>query len=258
VEGNFVNISGNTIFIAGGTSGIGLALARRLQQEGNSVIVGGRRREVLDALAAEDGFDTVVIDTTETASIERARDAVLERHPDLNVLVAMAGVMFVEDVRSPDFLAKAEQTVSTNVMGPLRLVAAFLEHLESRPDATIMTISSGLAHTPLRITPAYNGSKAFVHLFSQSLRLQLDGTSVKVIELCAPAVRTELIPGQSQVEAFMPVEQYIDDTVAILRADPDVTEVVIDGVRFLRFSEVEGRYDATVAALNAHADAFSH
>lgn len=88
--------------------------------------------------------------------------------------------------------------------------------------------------------------------------MQLAGTSVKVVELCAPALRTELVPGQSQVEAFMPVEQYIDDTIATLRADPEVTEVIIDGVKFLRFSEVEGRYDQTVTAVDAHADAFSH
>lgn len=246
-----MNRSGNTIFIAGATSGIGLALARRFQQERNTVIIGGRRREVLRQLAIEDGFDTVVIDTTDQESVDRARTSLLADHPDLNIVVAMAGVMIAEDVTKPDFLETAARTVDTNIMGPLRLVAAFTEHLQSRPDATIMTISSGLAHTPWAITPSYNGSKAFIHLFSETIRLQLADTSVKVVELCAPAIRTELMPGGSQVEAFYPLQDYIEDTWAILSSQPDVTEVIIDRVKPLRFSEVEGRYAATIEALNS-------
>lgn len=247
-----MNRSGNTIFIAGATSGIGLALARRFQHEGNTVIIGGRRTEVLQQLATTDGFDTVVIDTTDQESVDRARTSLLANHPDLNIVVAMAGIMIAEDVTKPDFLETAARTVDTNIMGPIRLVAAFTDHLQSKPDATIMTISSGLAHTPLAITPSYNGSKAFIHIFSETIRLQLSDTSVKVVELCAPALRTELMPGGSQVEAFYPLQDYIEDTWAILSSQPDVTEVIIDRVKPLRFSEVEGRYAATIQALNSH------
>ena len=146
-----MNISGNTVFIPGSTSGIGLALALELKARGNTVIVGGRRTELLERIAAEHpGIDTVRIDTTDPASITAAAQQVLADHPDLNVLVTMAGVMHVEDWRDPaSFLATAEATVTTNVLGPIRLIAAFVEHLRGRPDATLMTVSSGLAFAPL-------------------------------------------------------------------------------------------------------------
>ncbi|MEV4294099.1 SDR family oxidoreductase [Microbispora rosea] len=244
---------GNTVFIAGATQGIGLALARRFQDAGNTVVIGGRRADVLDRLAAEHGFGTVVIDVTDPASIQTARDRVLMSYPELNVLVAMAGIMVAEDVITPGFVEIAERTVETNILGTVRLVGAFTEHLQSRPDSTIVTVSSGLAHTPLAITPTYNGSKAFIHLFSETIRLQLASTSVKVVELCAPALRTELMPGGSQVEGFYPLEDYIEDTWAILAEQPDVTEVIIDRVTPLRYSEVEDRYAATIEMLNSHA-----
>lgn len=247
-----MDISGNTIFIPGATSGIGLALALRLQETGNTVIVGGRRTDVLDQLAAEHGFGTVTIDVANAASVASARDAVLSAHPDLNVLIAMAGIMLAEDVAKADFLENAERTVSVNVLGPLRLISAFTEHLQSRPDATIMTVSSGLAHTPRRITPSYNASKAFIHQFSESIRLQLADSSVKVIELVPPAVRTELMPGGSQIESFLPLEDYISETMALLASQPDATEILVERVKPLRFSEMNGTYEQAIALVNSH------
>lgn len=247
-----MDISGNTIFIPGATSGIGLALAVRLQEAGNTVIVGGRRTDVLDQLAAEHGFGTVTIDVANAASVASARDAVLSAHPDLNVLIAMAGIMLAEDVAKADFLENAERTVSVNVLGPLRLISAFTEHLQSQPDATIMTVSSGLAHTPRRITPSYNASKAFIHQFSESIRLQLADSSVKVIELVPPAVRTELMPGGSQIESFLPLEDYISETMALLASQPDATEILVERVKPLRFSEMNGTYEQAIALVNSH------
>ncbi|MCU1446741.1 SDR family oxidoreductase [Cryobacterium sp.] len=245
-----MNITGNTIFIPGATSGIGLALALRLQAAGNTVVIGGRRTDALENLAAEHGFATVPIDTTDPASVLAARDQVLAQHADLNVLVAMAGVMNAEDVRSADFLAEAERIVDTNINGPLRLVAAFVDHLQSRPAATLMTVSSGLAFTPLAYTPTYNGTKAFIHQYSETVRMQLAGTSVQVIELVPPAVQTELMPGNSVDEHFMPLDAFADEVMAILEAQPDAQEILVETVKFLRFAEVEGRYAAAVAALN--------
>jgi uncharacterized oxidoreductase len=245
-----MNITGNTIFIPGATSGIGLALALRLQRAGNTVIIGGRRTDVLDHLAAEHGLATVGIDTTDPASVLTARDRVLADHPDLNVLVAMAGVMNAEDVRGAGFLAEAERIVDTNINGPLRLIAAFIGHLQTRPAATLITVSSGLAFTPLAGTPTYNGTKAFIHQYSESLRLQLAGTSVQVIELVPPAVRTELMPGNSQNEHYLPLDAFADEVIALLTARPDAQEILVEAVKFLRFAEVEGRYPAAVAALN--------
>jgi len=247
-----MDISGNTIFIPGGTSGIGLALALRLQQAGNTVIIGGRRADVLERLAAEHGFGIMSIDISDPASVLSARDAVLAAHPDLNVLIAMAGIMVAEDVTKADFLENAERIVDTNVLGPVRLISAFTEHLQTRPDATIMTVSSGLAHTPLGLTPSYNASKAFIHQFSESIRLQLAGTSVQVIELVPPGLRTELMPGQSNVEAFLPLEDYIDEVMSLLASQPDATEILVERVKPLRFSEVNGAYEQAIAMVNSH------
>ena len=216
------------------------------------MIIGGRRADVLERLAAEYGFGTVSIDISNPASVVSARDAVLVAHPDLNVLIAMAGIMVAEDVTKADFLENAERIVDTNVLGPVRLIAAFSEHLQAQPDATIMTVSSGLAHTPLRLTPSYNASKAFIHQFTESIRLQFAGTSVQVIELVPPAVRTELMPGQSQVEAFLPLDDYIDETMSLLAGQPDATEILVERVKPLRFSEVNGAYEQAIAMVNSH------
>ncbi len=147
------------------------------------------------------------IDTADTASIDSAAQEVLAKHPDLNVLVTMAGIMRVEDWHKPEeFLASAESVVTTNVLGPIRLIAAFVQHLQAQPDATIVTVSSGLAFTPLKVTPSYNASKAAIHMLSESIRLQLADTTVKVVELEPPAVRTSLLPGQENSEFAMALD----------------------------------------------------
>ena len=247
-----MNISGNTVFIPGSTSGIGLALAVELHARGNTVIVGGRRADLLDRIAAEHpGIDTVQIDTSDPASITAAAKEVLSAHPDLNVLVTMAGIMRIEDWRRPEsFLASAESVVTTNVLGPIRLIAAFIEHLQAQPDATLVTVSSGLAFTPLAVTPSYNASKAAIHMLSESIRLQLAGTSVQVIELVPPAVRTSLVPGQESSEVAMPLDDFIAEAVALLEAECDAKEIQVERVKFLRYGEARGDYDQVVAALN--------
>jgi uncharacterized oxidoreductase len=247
-----MNISGNVIFIPGSTSGIGLALARALQASGNTVIVGGRRADLLDEIAAENpGIDTVVIDTADAASIQSAARQVLDRHPDLNVLVTMAGIMRAEDWHQPaGFLASAESVLTTNVLGPVRLIAAFIEHLRTRPDATIITVSSGLAFTPLTVTPSYNASKAAIHMLSESIRLQLADTTVKVVELVPPAVRTALMPGQESSEVAMPLDEFIAEAMELLKAQPDAKEIQVERVKFLRYGEARGDYDQVVAVLN--------
>lgn len=245
-----MNIYGNTIFIPGATSGIGLALALRLQAAGNKVIIGGRRTDVLAELAADHGFGTVVIDTTDPDSVPAARDAVLERYPELNVLIAMAGIMAPEDVHDGGFLARAERMVNTNINGPLRLMAAFIGQLQTREEAAIITVSSGLAHTPLMSTPTYNGTKAFIHRFTETIRLQLADTPVQVIELVPPAVQTELMPGGSVNERYLPLDDFADEVMALLETQPDAREILVDAVKFLRFAETEGRYADAVAAVN--------
>jgi uncharacterized oxidoreductase len=248
-----MNISGNVVFIPGSTSGIGLALAVELHARGNTVIVGGRRADVLDQIAARHpGIDTVQVDSSDPASIDSAAKEVLARHPDLNVLVAMAGIMRIEDWRRPEeFLASAESVITTNVLGPIRLIAAFIGHLQAQPDATIVTVSSGLAFTPLAATPSYNASKAAIHMLSESIRLQLAGTTVRVIELVPPSVRTSLLPGQESSEVAMPLDEFVTEALALFETQPDAREIQVERVKFLRYGEARGDYDQVVAALNA-------
>jgi uncharacterized oxidoreductase len=247
-----MNITGNTIFVPGSTSGLGLSLALALQARGNTVIIGGRRTDLLEQIAAEHpGIDTVRIDTADPASIGSAAKEVLSRHPDLNILVAMAGIMRIEDWRQPEsFLASAESVITTNVLGPVRLIAAFIEHLRTQPDATIMTVSSGLGFTPLRVTPSYNASKAAIHMLSESLRLQFAGTSVKIVELVPPAVRTGLLPGQESSEFAMPLADFTSEVMGLLESQPDAKEVQVERVKFLRYGEARGDYDQVVKTLN--------
>ncbi|UOX90710.1 SDR family NAD(P)-dependent oxidoreductase [Amycolatopsis sp. FBCC-B4732] len=247
-----MDISGNTIFIPGATSGIGLALALALRERGNTVIVGGRRTELLERIAAEHpGVDTVRVDTADAASVPAAAKEVLDRHPGLNVLVTMAGVMRVEDWHRPEtFLESAESVVTTNVLGPIRLIAAFVEHLRTRPDATIVTVSSGLAFTPLKVTPSYNASKAAIHMLSESLRLQLADTSVSVLELVPPSVRTDLLPGHAENDQAMPLDEFVAEVMGILETQPETKEIQVERVKFLRYGEARGDYDQVVAALN--------
>jgi uncharacterized oxidoreductase len=248
-----MNIAGNTIFIPGSTSGIGLALALRLQAKGNTVIVGGRRKELLDQIAAEHPeIDTVQIDTADAASVRAAAGELLVRHPDLNVVIAMAGIMKVEDWHQSDtFIESAESVITTNVLGPIRLIAAFIEHLQKQPAATIITVSSGLAFAPLSATPSYNASKAAIHMLTESVRLQLADSTVDLKELVPPAVATDLLPGQRESEFAMPLDEFVDEVIHLLETEPEANEIQVERVKFLRYGEARGDYDKVVATLNA-------
>jgi short-subunit dehydrogenase involved in D-alanine esterification of teichoic acids len=248
-----VRISGNTIFIPGSTSGIGLALALALQAQGNTVVIGGRRQRLLDEITAEHpGLSAVRIDVSDPASISAAARQVIADHPDLNVVIAMAGIMNAEDWHRPEtFLESAEAVVTTNVLGPIRLIAAFIEHLQTKPAATIVTVSSGLAFAPLRVTPSYNGSKAAIHMLTESLRLQLADTTVELKELVPPSVATDLMPGQRDSDFAMPLDEFVAEVVDILGNDPDAEEILVERVKFLRYGEARGDYDEVVQTLNA-------
>ena len=235
--------------MTGGTSGIGLALARRFRDLGNTVIISGRRQDLLDRIAAEDGIQGVPLDVADPDSIAAAFAQVTSTH-DVNVLVTMAGIMQVEDLRDPGHLATAEQTIAINLLGTIRTVATFTPYLLKQTDPVILTVSSGLASVPLTITPTYSATKAAIHSYTQSLRIQLADTPIQVIEVVPPAVRTAQMK-QENDEHAMPLDEYLDETMTILQQHPDADEILVDRVRFLRHAERENRYDAVVAALNS-------
>ncbi|GAA2170573.1 SDR family oxidoreductase [Agrococcus versicolor] len=245
-----MRISGNTIFIAGGTSGIGLELAIRLSKEGNAVIVGGRRRDRLEEItAAHPALGTVEIDVDDTASIRRAFEHVTASHPALNVLVTMSGIMHPEDLTSPDSLQIAERTVTTNILGTIRLASQFIPFLREQEAATIITVTSALAFVPLPMTPTYNASKAAIHSFTESMRVQLADTSIQCIEIAPPGVRTTLM-GQEDSEAAMPLDAFVNEVIALLEANPEAKEIIVEAAAGLRYAEANGNYDEMLAMLS--------
>ncbi|WP_262061615.1 SDR family oxidoreductase [Streptomyces sp. STR69] len=244
--------TGNTILITGGTSGIGLGLALRFLQAGNKVIVAGRRKDLLDRITTDHpGIETIVLDVTDPTSIAQARETVTSTYPEVNVLVNNAGIMLPENLLAADSLRVAEDTVTTNLLGPIRMVNAFLPHLVDKDDAAVINVSSGLAFVPLPITPTYNATKAAVHSFSESLRVQLADTSVQVIELVPPAVRTTLM-GQQESEQAMPLEDFLSEAMTLLRTQPDARELLVENVKFLRHAEANATYDNVLAMLSGH------
>jgi uncharacterized oxidoreductase len=242
----------NTILITGGASGIGLELARAFHARGAAVIVAGRRKALIDEVAAaHPGITGYVLDVEDPAAIVAFAARVTADHPKLNVLINNAGVMVREDLATPaEALAIAEATVATNLLGPIRLTAALLPHLLARPKATVVNVTSGLAFVPLAATPTYSATKAAMHSYSQSLRHQLRDTAVEVIELAPPGVQTELMPGHAQDPSMMPLDEFMAQTMAQFDQDPAPAEVLVDRVLFLRNAEREGRFDQTFAALN--------
>ncbi|MDL5199076.1 SDR family NAD(P)-dependent oxidoreductase [Streptomyces sp. ALI-76-A] len=247
-----MKMTGNTILITGGTSGIGLGLALRLHEAGNKVIVAGRRKELLDEITAEHpGIDALVLDVADPDSIARARETVAASHPDLNVLVNNAGIMLRENLLDPSGLQVAEDQIMINLLGTIRMTYAVLPLLVGKDDAAVMNVTSSLAFVPFPITPTYNATKAALHSFSESLRVQLAGADagVQVIEVIPPGVRTTLLDQQDD-EQSMPLDDFLTETLDLLREKPDAKELVVERARFLRDAVANGSYDDVLAMLS--------
>ena len=249
-----MSITGDTILITGGGSGIGRGLAEAFHAQGAKVIIAGRRAGPLEeTVAANPGMAFAVLDVEDAQAIIAFAAQVTQEHPGLNVLVNNAGVMRTEDLLAePLDLADAEATITTNLLGPIRLIAALLPHLRRQASATVMNVTSGLAFVPLTATPTYCATKAAMHSYSQSLRFQLRETAVRVIELAPPAVATDLMPGHADNPRSMPLDAYVQETLALLKADPAAQEICVERVKMLREAEASGRYGAVFDMLNGH------
>ncbi|MDF7776280.1 SDR family oxidoreductase [Sphingomonas sp. AOB5] len=242
--------TGNTILITGGGSGIGRELALRFAAQGNKVIVAGRRRDALDEVAAAaPGISVAVLDIADAAAIPAFAEQLVRDHPELNVVIHNAGIMVAEDL-SGDFLTTAEATVATNLLGPIRLTSALLPHLRARANAAIVTVSSGLAFVPLAATPTYSATKAAIHSWSQSLRHRLAGDGIEVIELAPPGVQTDLMPGHAADPNMMPLDAFMDETIALFARQPTPAEITVERVGILRNAERNGQFDQVFAMLN--------
>src|SRR5271166_4399420 len=249
-------LTGNTILVTGGGSGIGRALAEQFAARGNRVVIAGRRRDALDAVVySYHGIESAVLDIDSAAAIGPFVKELILRRPTLNVVIHSAGIMRYERVTKADFSTDvSEATITTNLLGTIRLTTALLPHFLSRPEATIVTISSGLAFVPLAMTPTYCATKAAIHSYSQSLRYQLKDTNVRVVEIAPPYVQSELMGvRQGSDPMAMPLKDYIAETMAILETNPDVTEVLVERVKPQRIAEARGEYNAFFNAYNDRA-----
>lgn len=242
-----MNITGNTLLITGGGSGIGRGLAEAFHKAGNQVIIAGRRKQALEeVIATNPGMKAVTLDIEDPGSIRDFGARIASEFPKLNVAVHNAGIMRPENLQSPtNDGADAESMVKTNLLGPIHLTAALLPLLRRQPRSTIMTVSSGLAFLPLAMTPTYCATKAAIHSWTLSLRWQLKGTTTEVIELIPPYVQTELMgPQMAQDPRAMPLADFLTEVMQIFKTQPSVTEVCVERVKPLRFAaESEVRCD---------------
>jgi len=191
------------------------------------------------------------LDVDDAAAITAFADTVRAKFPTLNVLINNAGVMRAETLKEqPAGLADMEAMIRTNLLGPLRLTAALMPSLLRQKRAAIVNVTSGLAFVPLVITPTYSATKAALHSYTQSLRAQLAGTSVQVIELAPPAVQTDLMPGQSKAAYAMPLAEYTDEVMRLFETQPNADETLVERVKPLRFAEATGKHADVFAMIN--------
>jgi uncharacterized oxidoreductase len=214
-------------------------------------IIAGRRQSVLEETTdANPGMASVTLDIDDPKAIESFAEEVTELHPTLNVLINNAGIMRPENLKSQR-MADAEAIITTNLLGPVRLTAALLPHLQKQTSAAIINVSSGLAFVPFPATPTYSATKAALHSYTVSLRVHLKGTSVEVIEIIPPAVATDLTPGRSTNDPrMMSVQDFIAETMQILKTQPTPGEINVEKVKFLRFAEATGDFDKALEMLS--------
>ena len=247
-----MKLTGNTIFITGGGSGIGRGLAEAFHQRGNKVIISGRRRANLDAVvAANPGMEAVELDITDPESIDAAAARLIAEHPDLNVLINNAGIMLPDGAAGPVDDKLLVETVTTNLVGPIRMTSVLVEHLKGKKDAVIAYTSSVLGYVPMAVTAVYSATKAAIHSYALSQRFLLKGAGVHVLEIAPPWVRTDLM-NSSEAQEAMPLDQFIAEAMAVFGTDAD--EILVEGAKAFR-ANVGPNEHALVTSFNEFASA---
>ena len=212
--------SGNTILITGGSSGFGREYARAWHDAGNTVLVAARSADELEETAkGRENLHAMPLDVADAAAVEQFAKEIVERFPDLNIVMNNAGIMPYEDITGARDLSDAEKVIAINVLGPIRLTDALIDHLKAQDDAVLINVTSGLAYVPMPKAATYSATKAAIHSYTLSLRKLMEG-QVEVIELVPPGVQTELTPGQSTREGYMPLDEFIEETLALFAQNP--------------------------------------
>ena len=227
-----MKMTGNTIFITGATSGIGRALAEAFHKLGNKVIISGRRKALLDEVtAANPGMAGYELDITSPDSIAAVAAPLMKDHPALNVLINNAGIMPFDDPSGEIDDAVAQNIIATNLLGPVRMTSALIEHLKKQPRATIIHNTSVLAFLPLAGNAVYSATKAALHSYALSQRFMLRETTVTVQEIAPPWVDTDLVKKSGDPRA-MPLDAFIAETMAGLATEAE--EVIVEAIRGIR------------------------
>ena len=194
-----MKLTENTIFITGGGTGIGRGLAEALHKLGNTVIISGRRKGHLDATTqANPGMRSVELDIQDPANIAAVAKKLIAEFPALNVLINNAGVMLIDDAAGKVDDQRLTSTLATNLLGPIRLTSALIEHLKKQSKATVIYNTSALAFVPLALTAVYSSTKAALHSYVLSQRYKLKATSVSVLEISPPWVQTDLLNSKEE------------------------------------------------------------
>ena len=245
-----MQLTGNTVLVTGGGTGIGRGLAEAFHRLGNNVVIAGRRHDTLEAVAkANPGIQFLPLDQGDSADIRRFAIEMSDKYPELNVLVNNAGIQRVEDLTTGN-PGTAEQTLAVNLLGPIRLTSALLHLLLGRPRAAIVNVTSGLAFMPSALTPTYCASKAALHSYTQSLRFQLRESAVQVVEIIPPRVQTALQGDRGFDPRGMPLDEFISETMTLLRTKPDVDEIVVERAKGFRFAERDGAFHEIYPVFN--------
>ena len=254
-----MQMSGNTILITGGGSGIGRALAEAFHALGNQVIIAGRRQQVLEeAITANPGMKSAIFDIGNENAIRGFAARLAKDYPSLNAVIHNAGIMHMEDLKSGG-VDDAEAIVTTNLLGPIRLTAALLPHLLAQPRSALMTVSSGLAFVPIDDYAHLLRDQGGHPLLHPVAALSAEGTSAQVLELIPPYVQTGLMGDrQANDPDAMPLREFIAETMSILKSSPEATEICVERVKPLRFAERNGGYDAFFTRFNDAIAAASH
>lgn len=249
-----MKISGNTILISGATSGIGRALAEAFHARGNQVIITGRRQTLLDEITANNpGMTGFRLDINDDVMLADVAEKVRSRFPNLNVLVANAGISKTEHLIEDGWnIDVAQDIVRTNILGIIRTAAALLPVIKKQADATFMATSSALAFVPKADFPTYCASKAFLHSWLISLRHQLRHIPVEVLELSPPYIQTELTGiFQASDPRAMPLSEYISKVMALIeRHQHPGGEILLEDDKARRWAEKDGKFDAVFRAMN--------
>lgn len=246
-----MQMTGNTLLITGGGSGIGRGLAEAFHRAGNQVVIAGRDESRLRKVAfAHAGMAYLVLDQRSPDGVEAFVQALTARFPTLNGVINNAGIQRREEVTERDWQTVRE-TVSTNLLGPIYLTTALLPHLLQQPRAAVLNVTSELAFLPQAVTPTYCASKAALHSYTQSLRFQLRDSAVQVIEIIPPWVQTDLQGEQGHDPRAMPLDAFIRETMTLLRDRPEAEEIVVARAQHLRDAPRSDDYDARFLAFNA-------